>query len=114
MHQVVTTGVERTSFSLFYYPSFDAALPVEADTSGHVPTGELQVSSRRIFGRPVTAEEGRRLTSGGIIVIAVDPHGCAPFLDKRIVQNPRPSPVAHFPQRLCLETKNARCDDCHA
>ncbi|CAM9480375.1 unnamed protein product [Ascophyllum nodosum] len=45
VHQVVTTGVERTSFSLFYYPSFDAALPVEADTSGHVPT-ESDVKGR--------------------------------------------------------------------
>ncbi|CAN0293903.1 unnamed protein product, partial [Ectocarpus sp. 13 AM-2016] len=28
VHQVVTTGVERTSFVFFYYPSFDAKLPV--------------------------------------------------------------------------------------
>lgn len=27
MHQVVTTGVERTSFVFFYYPNFEATLP---------------------------------------------------------------------------------------
>ncbi|CAN0158891.1 unnamed protein product, partial [Ectocarpus sp. 6 AP-2014] len=30
VHQVVTTGVERTSVVFFYYPSFDAKLPVTA------------------------------------------------------------------------------------
>lgn len=27
VHQVVTTGVERTSFVFFYYPNFEATLP---------------------------------------------------------------------------------------
>lgn len=40
VHRVVTTGVERTSFGFFYYPSFDAALPVETQRPGHDSTGE--------------------------------------------------------------------------
>lgn len=37
VHQVVTTGVERTSFVFFYYPNFDAKLP--AASHGSSPPG---------------------------------------------------------------------------
>lgn len=36
MHQVVTTGVERTSFVFFYYPNFNAKLPA---TTPSLPGG---------------------------------------------------------------------------
>lgn len=39
MHQVVTTGVERTSFVFFYYPNFDAKLPAAAAGSSSVCAG---------------------------------------------------------------------------
>eukprot|EP00903_Cladosiphon_okamuranus_P015074 g13944.t1 len=34
VHQVVTTGVERTSFVFFYYPNFDAKLPAAVANCG--------------------------------------------------------------------------------
>lgn len=41
MHQVVTTGVERTSFVFFYYPGFDATLPPKAERTSLSVAGKL-------------------------------------------------------------------------
>lgn len=47
MHQVVTTGVERTSFVFFYYPSFDATLPAAATDNSDPLAGEAPPPLRR-------------------------------------------------------------------
>lgn len=53
MHQVVTTGVERTSFVFFYYPSFDAKLqPVTAPRDASSSAG---ATSTNAAGVAVTA-----------------------------------------------------------
>lgn len=52
VHQVVTTGVERTSFVFFYYPNFEATLPAAiggaADMSGE-PLNKKHTEILKVF-----------------------------------------------------------------
>lgn len=51
MHQVVTTGVERTSFVFFFYPSFDATLPVDRAATASVQATPARDGERALHGR---------------------------------------------------------------
>ncbi|CAM9174576.1 unnamed protein product [Choristocarpus tenellus] len=50
VHQVVTKGLERTSFVFFYYPSFDATLPVnkESHSSRTVQDSKMDNASTEV------------------------------------------------------------------
>lgn len=66
VHQVVTTGVERTSFVFFYYPNFDAKLPGAATPT---PGGaaENSSSSSTAAGAASTSSESCAAAGGGIV-----------------------------------------------
>eukprot|EP00752_Nemacystus_decipiens_P012401 g10988.t1 len=75
VHQVVTTGVERTSFVFFYYPNFDAKLPTLAaptntdalDNSnpGTQNSTGSATSASALPSPPASAVEARVLVSEG-------------------------------------------------
>lgn len=55
---MVTTGVERTSFVFFYYPSFDAKLPVTAlQDASSIATSTNAVAAAVVTATAAAAEE---------------------------------------------------------
>lgn len=60
VHQVVTTGIERTSFVFFYYPSFDANLPVTAprdDASSSAGATSTNAAAAAVTATAAATEE---------------------------------------------------------
>lgn len=58
VHQVVTTGVERTSFVFFYYPNFEATLPAAVGDGARAIDDGAKISGERLksdAGRPKLA-----------------------------------------------------------
>ncbi|CAN0049674.1 unnamed protein product, partial [Ectocarpus sp. 8 AP-2014] len=65
VHQVVTTGVERTSVVFFYYPSFDAKLPVTAPRDDSTTEERVAREPRETLGPYNTLLDLRNKQRGG-------------------------------------------------